>query len=231
MCTRTTRRIVRSGSPSTVRTAIASLRSSPLNYGVRWDIIYPETVNAAGNGGFASIVSGGTRVAGVDGIGTNGNQKMDYLNLAGRFGFAYQVLPNTVVRGGIGQVYDTVGYFGTIFGSVLTHNLPVLANEDITASNAIGQFATTLAAPPVRPPAPTIPSNGIIPLSNNFNPQFRPERIQLPKVDQWNVAVQQQFGPNTTLELAYVGNHAERIYPGETYGYDLNAPVLPIIPC
>jgi Carboxypeptidase regulatory-like domain/TonB dependent receptor len=200
-----------------------------VNYGVRWDIIYPETVNAPGNGGFASIVSGGTRVAGVAGIGTNGNQKMDYLNLAGRFGFAYQVLPNTVVRGGIGQVYDSVGYFGTIFGSS-THNLPVLSNEDITASNAQGQFATTLAAPPVRPPAPTIPSNGIIPLSNTVNPNFRPERIQLPKVDQWNIAVQQQFGANTTLELAYVGNHAERIYPGETYGYDLNAPILPSSP-
>jgi hypothetical protein len=52
----------------------------------------------------------------------------------------------------------------------------------------------------------------------------------LPKVDQWNVAVQQQFGANTTLELANVGNHAERIYPGETYGYDLNAPVLPSSP-
>ena len=74
------------------------------------------------------------------------------------------------------------------------------------------------------------PSNGIIPLSNSFNPQFRPERIQLPKVDQWNVAVQQQFGANTTFEIAYVGNHAERIYPGETYGYDLNAPVLPSSP-
>jgi hypothetical protein len=201
-----------------------------VNYGVRWDIIYPETVNNTGAGGFASLVSGGTRVVGVSGIGSNGNEKMDYLNLAGRLGFAYQVLPNTVVRGGIGQVYDTVGYFGTLFGSILTHNLPVLANEDVTASNAIGKFAATLAAPPVRPAAPTIPSNGIIPLSNTFNPQFRPERIQLPKVDQWNVAVQQQFGANTTFEIAYVGNHAERIYPGETYGYDLNAPVLPTSP-
>ena len=145
-------------------------------------------------------MSGGTHASlVVAGIGSNGNEKMDYLNLAGRLGFAYQVLPNTVVRGGIGQVYDTVGYFGTLFGSVLTHNLPVLANEDINSSNAIGKFSTTLAAPPLRPAAPTIPANGIIPLSNNFNPQFRPERIQLPKVDQWNVAVQQQFGENTTF--------------------------------
>jgi hypothetical protein len=201
-----------------------------INYGVRWDLIYPETVNGTGKGGFSSLVTGGTRVVGVNGIGTNGGQQMDYLNLAGRFGFAYQALPNTVIRGGIGQVYDSVGYFGTIFGSVLTHNLPVLANEDITANNATGQYATTLADPPARPAAPTIPANGIIPLSNSFNPQFRPERIQLPKVDQWNVAIQQQFGANTTFEIAYVGNHAERIYPGETYGYDLNAPVLPSSP-
>jgi hypothetical protein len=200
-----------------------------VNYGVRWDVIYPETVNGTGKGGFASIASGGTRVAGVGGIGTNGNSKMDYLNLAGRIGFAYQVLPNTVIRGGLGQVYDNVGYFGTIFGSA-THNLPVLANEDITTNNAIGQYATTLAAPPVRPAAPFVPSNGIIPLSDTFNPQFRPERIQLPKVDQWNLTLQQQFGASTTMEIAYVGNHAERIYPGETYGYDLNAPVLAATP-
>ncbi len=200
-----------------------------VNYGVRWDVIYPETVNGTGKGGFASIASGGTRVAGVGGIGTNGNSKMDYLNLAGRIGFAYQVLPNTVIRGGFGQVYDSVGYCGTIFGSS-THNLPVLANEDITTNNAIGQYATTLAAPPVRPAAPFVPSTGIIPLSNTFNPQFRPERIQLPKVDQWNLTLQQQLGANTTMEIAYVGNHAERIYPGETYGYDLNAPVLAATP-
>lgn len=114
---------------------------------------------------------------------------MDYLNIAGRFGFAYQALPTTVIRGGLGQVYDNVGYFGTLFGSVLTHNLPVLANEDINANNAVGQYATTLGSPPVRPAAPFIPTNGIIPLSDSFGPQFRPERIQLPKVDQWNLTL------------------------------------------
>src|SRR5260370_970391 len=48
-----------------------------VNYGVRWDIIYPESGNAPGNGGFASIVSRGTRVARLAGIGSNGNEKMD----------------------------------------------------------------------------------------------------------------------------------------------------------
>lgn len=201
-----------------------------VNYGVRWDVIYPETVNSPGNGGFADIATGVIRVAGVGGIGTNGNQKMNYLNLAGRLGVAYQVTPHTVVRGAVGQVYDDVGYFGTIFGSVITHNLPVLANEDINSGNGTGAFSTTLGNPPVRPPQPFIPSNGLIPLQNGISPQFRPPRIQLPKVDQWNLTLQRQLGPNTTFEIAYVGNHAEHIYPGETYGYDLNAPVLPRSP-
>jgi hypothetical protein len=201
-----------------------------VNYGVRWDVIYPETVNTPGNGGFADIAAGGVRVAGASGTGTNGGQKMDYTNLAGRFGFAYQVHPNTVIRGAIGQVYDDVGFFGTLFGSVLTHNLPVLNNENEGSTSSTGQYISTLTTLPAKPPAPTIPANGIIPFSNNYSPQFRGDRIQLPKVDQWNLTVQQQFSNNFTAEIAYVGNHAERIYPGETYGFDFNAPTLPTSP-
>ena len=118
-----------------------------LSYGVRWDVIFPETVNGAGHGGFASLESGGIRVAGVGPYGTNGNQRMDYTNLAGRLGVAYQVSQNTVVRAGLGQTYDTVGYFGTLFGSVLSHNLPVQANEN-SIDNSNGGFVTTLGAPP-----------------------------------------------------------------------------------
>jgi len=201
-----------------------------VNYGVRWDVIFPETVNGAGHGGFASLESGGIRVAGVGPYGTNGNERMDYTNLAGRIGIAYQVLPHTVIRAGAGTVYDTVGYFGTIFGSVLSHNLPVQANEDEGSTSSVGSHVVSLASPPVRPAQPTIPASGLIPFQDAYSQQFRPERIQLPKVDQFNVAIQQQFGATTTLEIAYVGNIGERVYPGETYGYDLNEPVLPTSP-
>ncbi|HEY1741600.1 MAG TPA: carboxypeptidase-like regulatory domain-containing protein [Granulicella sp.] len=201
-----------------------------VNYGVHWDVIFPETVNKAGNGGFADIAAGGVRVAGINGIGTNGGQRMDYTNLAGRFGFAYQVHPNTVIRGGIAQVYDDVGFFGTLFGSVLTHNVPVLNNEDEGSTSSTGQYISTLTTLPAKPPAPTIPASGIIPFSNSYSPQFRGDRIQLPEVDQWNLTLQQQFSSNFTMEIAYVGNHAQRIYPGETYGFDFNAPTLPTSP-
>lgn len=200
-----------------------------VNYGVRWDIIFPETVNGYGHGGFASLATGGIRVAGAGPFGTNGNQRMDYTNLAGRVGLAYQVSPKTVIRAGAGTVYDTVGYFGTLFGSVVSHNLPVQADEETNyvGNYAAGYVAANLASPPTRPSQPTIPSSGIIPFQSAYGQTFRPERIQLPKVDQYNVALQQQFGANTTAELAYVGNVGERVYPGETYGYDLNEPLLP----
>jgi hypothetical protein len=113
---------------------------------------------------------------------------------------------------------------------VLTHNLPVLNNENVGSTSSTGQYVYTLTTLPAKPAAPTIPSNGLIPLSNSYSPQFRGDRIQLPKVDQWNLTMQQQFSNNLTAEIAYVGNHAERIYPGETYGFDFNAPTLPTAP-
>ena len=39
-----------------------------LNYGLRLDIINPQTVNEAGNGGFLDLGTGEIRVAGVGGI-------------------------------------------------------------------------------------------------------------------------------------------------------------------
>ncbi|HEY3990475.1 MAG TPA: carboxypeptidase regulatory-like domain-containing protein [Acidobacteriaceae bacterium] len=200
-----------------------------LDYGVRWDLIFPETANSAGTGGFTYPYLGYTQVAGI-GAGTNGGQEMDYLNLAGRFGFAYQIRSGTVLRGGVGQVYDDVGFFGTLFGSVLAHNTPVLTSQNITTNNSPGQYAVTLATAPGVPAAPFIPANGRIPMQNGVSYEFRPNRVQLPKVDQYNLSLQQQITSNMTATLAYVGNIGERVYPGETYGYDVNEPALPATP-
>ena len=46
-----------------------------LNYGLRLDIINPQTVNGAGNGGFLDLATGEIHVAGVGGIGLNGDVK------------------------------------------------------------------------------------------------------------------------------------------------------------
>jgi hypothetical protein len=201
-----------------------------VNYGVRWDIVFPETVNAPGQGGFTDFTAGIIRVAGVGPWGTNGGANVALTNLGGHLGFAWQVRPGTVFRGAGAQIFDDEGFFGTIFGSALTHNLPVYIDEDATANNATGSYEYDYSTLPARPPAPAIPSSGNIPMSNGDNSQWRPNTLVLPKVDQWNLSVQQALSSNATFTVAYVGNVAEHIYPGETYGFDANEPFLPTTP-
>ena len=201
-----------------------------LDYGVRWDIIFPETVNSAGAGGFTDLQAGVIRVAGIGGVASNGGASVDLLNLGGRFGFAYQVRPNTVIRGAVGQVYDDVGFFGTIFGSSLTQNVPVVNAENQGSSSATTPLPFTYNTLPAQVPQIAIPANGILPILNNIGYNVRPNRLLLPKVDQYNISLQQAISSDTTVTIAYVGNIAERIYPSETEGFNVNQPVLPTSP-
>jgi hypothetical protein len=200
-----------------------------LNYGVRWDIIFPETVNSPGNGGFTDLTNGTIRVAGIGGIGTNGNARVDLTDFGGRFGFAYQLHPTTVIRGAFGQVYDDVGFFGTIFGSAMTQNIPVVNSENIgnTSGTApVYSYANLPAAPPQFP----IPTNGLIPILNGVGYNVRPNTLVLPRVDQFNLSIQQQINQNMTFTISYVGNIGERVYPSETEGFNINQFVLPSNP-
>ena len=109
-----------------------------LNYGLRWEIYFPESVNGKGDGGFANIVDlGGTgaiRVAGVGAYGLNGNVDNNFKAFAPRVGIAYQLTPKTVVRMGYGRSYD-IGVFGSNFGHTVTQNLPVLLKQNLNATN------------------------------------------------------------------------------------------------
>src|SRR5712671_5099200 len=115
-----------------------------LNFGLRWEIYFPESVLAKDYGGFANIVdNGGTgviRVAGEGGYGLNGNVANSYHAFAPRIGVAYQLTSKTVVRMGYGRSYD-IGVFGSNFGHTVTQNLPVLIKQNIDAS------ANTLITP------------------------------------------------------------------------------------
>src|SRR6266542_4393961 len=86
-------------------------RSVTVYYGLRLDIINPQTVNGAQQGGFllatvngmqADIPSPTIRVAGVGGIPLNGGIK-NALNWAPRVGVTYQLAEKTVLRGGYGR--------------------------------------------------------------------------------------------------------------------------------
>ena len=117
-----------------------------LNYGLRLDIINPQTVNEAGNGGFSRSRDGEIRVAGVGGIGLNGDIK-NRLNWAPRVGATYQIDSKTVLRGGFGRSYD-LGVFGSLFGHSVTQNLPVLSVQEINAPENFERVFTLAQGPP-----------------------------------------------------------------------------------
>ena len=107
-----------------------------INYGLRWEIYFPETVDSKGHGGFANIVdsgTGGIRVAGFGPYSLSGSVGNDWRAFAPRLGVAYQATPKTVVRMGYGRSYD-IGVFGSNFGHTVTQNLPVLLKQNYNAS-------------------------------------------------------------------------------------------------
>jgi outer membrane receptor protein involved in Fe transport len=203
-----------------------------VNYGLRWEIYFPESVNGKGNGGFANPEEGIIRIAGVGPYGLNGNIANTYKAFAPRLGIAYQVTPKTVLRMGYGRSFD-IGVFGSNFGHAVTQNLPVLVNQDVLAQNNGNPNVTkndffpafTLAAGPPVFTFPPLPSNGVLPLGgtqNNVQPRMRPTFQRLPTLDAWNVTVQHQLTNNTSVEVGYVANKGTHGFAGNGPSYDLN---------
>jgi len=210
-----------------------------INYGLRWEIYFPETVNAKGNGGFANIVDngrqGGIRVAGFGPYNLSGNVANTYRAFAPRLGFAYQLTPKTVVRMGYGRSYD-IGVFGSNFGHTVTQNLPVLLKQNYDASNftagASGNLIPlfSLDAGPSSVPGidptnafPAVPSNGFIPLTSSLSgTHIRPVKQVLPTVDAWNATVQRQVTNTLSVEASYVGSKGTHGFAGNGPNYDIN---------
>ena len=199
------------------------------NYGLRWEIYFPESVNAKGNGGFANIETGVIKVAGYGNIGSNGNVNNTLKAFAPRVGIAYQVDPKTVVRLGYGRSFD-IGVFGSNFGHVVTQNLPVLANQDVSVSSVSGgsndrSAVFTLSQGPSALAPIVIPSDGILPLrgpANSVDPRVRPLTQRLPTLDAWNATIQRQLTPTINLEIAYIGNKGTHVFAGNGPAYNAN---------
>ncbi len=214
-----------------------SWRVSPkftLSYGLRWEMYFPETVNAKGNGGFANLDDGLIRVAGFDGVGSDGNVDNTYKALAPRLSVAYQFDQKTVLRMGYGRGFD-IGVFGSNFGHVVTQNLPVLARQDLSdtsfntaASNNRSAIFTLSQGPPAFDFAPVlgaISSSGTLPINGvdgKTAAGARPRVQRLPTIDQWNVTLQRQVTSTLNLTVSYVGNKGTHVFAGTGPSYNNN---------
>jgi outer membrane receptor protein involved in Fe transport len=193
-----------------------------LNYGLRADIINPQTVNEAGNGGWLDIATGEIRVGGVGDVDLAGNVK-NHINWAPRLGATYQIDPKTVIRAGYGRSYD-IGVFGSTFGHSVTQNLPVLAVQELNPSNNF-QSVFNLANGPSAPDFPNVPSNGRFRLQNGVFARLLPDEQHLSHVDAYNVTLQRELTNEISAEIAYVGNSG-RGFIGDGPAANMNQPTI-----
>ena len=177
-----------------------------LNLGLRWELYFPESVNGDGNGSLMNLQDGYMHVAGIGQVPRDMGWTIQKVKgFDPRIGASYQVDDKTVIRAGYGRSFDT-GVFGSIFGHVVTQNLPVLANQNVNAPNSTG-YAFTMAAGPPAFVFPKTPSSGLLPAQGySVNPKARPNPLRFPTIDAWNLAIQRAITPTTSLTIAYVGN-------------------------
>jgi Carboxypeptidase regulatory-like domain/TonB dependent receptor len=200
-----------------------------LNYGLRWEIYFPQTVTGAGgflvpnlsNPNPATTYFNGPPAGGISG---------NLTNFAPRLGIAYLINPTTVIRAGYGRSFDA-GYAGDIFGIAATQNPPVTVNQSVQNFFNLaqgpplftfpsGHFSLLdLAAANIGSPnvTPTIPASGATLYA-------LPSRVRVPTVDSWNLTLQHEFTPHLYFELGYVGDKGKDVFPDNKTGtyYDLN---------
>jgi hypothetical protein len=190
-----------------------------LNYGLRLDIINPQTINEPGNAGFLNLDTGEIMVVGIGGIPMNGGVD-NKLNWAPRVGAAYQIDEKTVLRGGYGRSYD-IGVFGSLFGHSVTQNLPVLAVQELRAPSNFDRVFTLASGPP-DPVFPTVPSSGRFALPDGVFSRALPTEQRPPAVDAFNITVQRQLTDTMSVEVGYVGNRGRDVFAGDGPAIDIN---------
>jgi len=207
-----------------------------INYGLRWEIYFPQTVAGKAAGGFLipnfnSPTASVFRVPGTPGVDRHGNVNISLNNLGPRIGIAFLAAPKTVIRAGYGRSFDG-GHGGSIFGIAATQNPPVM----ISLQNIAIVGRPLHLGQPV--PAFTFPAlSGSFSIAELYydliagNTQNQgvvyaiPGKLRLPTVDAWNFTVQHELSSSMYFELGYVGNkgtHVSTDASARASFYDLN---------
>ncbi len=177
-----------------------------LNLGLRWDFATPLYERDNNYSNFDPTTD--TMVEASSGsIFNRALVHPDYKDYGPRVGLAYSVFPKTVIRSGYGISY---AYFNRV-GSAL---------EGINAPQAL--FGVLNQSIPAGGPVPagflTTQNSFTTGIDNpaNFNPVnsnvvYIPPNSRWPYIQTWFFGVEQQLEKNTTIEVAYNGNHSLRL--------------------
>ena len=175
-----------------------------LTLGLRHEY-YTPLVGIVGQGGLSNYdpSTNAALVADYGDISSSANVKSTWKNFAPRFGAAYRLNDQTVIR---------LGYGTTIIpfpDNSYAFNFPVKQNNAFNATNAFLPAGSMGAGFPDKVVF-AIPSNGIIdgnnPVLKNASLFAVPFDLREGRLHSWNIAIQRDLWWGFTAEAAYVGN-------------------------
>jgi hypothetical protein len=146
-----------------------------------------------------------------------------YLNLGPRIGLAWSPKPDWVVRSAYGIIYNFPD--DNALNNTET-SVPFIATQTVNNSTPVPNFTfgdsfqgTPIVAPNPHP-GQACPFGGVFlscstPTVDSMNTKVKNQYVQ-----EWNLAVQHQFGNAVSLDLAYVGNKVDHIVES----YSINDP-------
>jgi Carboxypeptidase regulatory-like domain len=192
-------------------------RNLTLNLGVRYELnsVLQEQNNLLGNfDPNVGMVQVGHQI--------NSLYNPDRNNFAPRAGFAWDMFGTgrTVLRGGLGMVYETVNWqsfiaFNNAFGP---GSVPTGAPIDAAGNTSGGTITTgnvtvkNFLAPAPWDSAAPLYGGSTINCYNSPCPIMTVNRnLTTPYVWNWNLNVQQAITPNLSLEIGYVANHGSKL--------------------
>jgi hypothetical protein len=179
-------------------------RKLTLNYGLRWDYFSPPSEELDRWANF-NPTTGKMDVAGRNGVSLTAGVLPYRNNWGPRVGFAYQALPNTVLRGGFGLFYNASG--SEALNMRLARNIPF----GLTSSVSPGDINPGTTVSQGFPALPTVnfaladnPTGSQSSISPNFRPSY---------AEQFNLGTEYEISKlNMVLKLYGVGNLGRRIY-------------------
>ena len=153
---------------------------------------------------------GGLTFAGVDGQPRE-LYDTSKLNFAPRFGFAYRLPANTVIRGGYGIYFVPIGLDGpgnlqpTQEGfSRQTALVPTLNNGVTFVANLQNPFPNGILSP-------TGSSLGLATNVGESISFLNTDNLKSPYVQNWSLSLQHLFPALTTLQMSYVGSRSVKL--------------------
>lgn len=192
-------------------------RKLTVDIGLRHELYSPPTTRWPG--GFSNYIPD-TNVLELSGLGDipwNMGLATDLQNFAPRFGFAYRLDDQMVIRGGYGITVDP-----SYPDDKWAYNYPVKQNNAYNPVNSYSWVGSMAAGFPAPLPV-ALPSNGIIANAPEQSYLYIPKDMRQGYLQSWNLTIQRKLPGQFVFEAGYVANHAI----GTISGRNINAGQIP----